>query len=81
MLWQKTIGKHSFLLIDDKYIDSIWTSWLLEERAFLNHPRERGGGHRFEVSIVGKKPDHSELERPSSHLIWQPRNRSFLACC
>ena len=49
-------GDHSFLLIDDKYIDSTWTGWLLEERAFLNHPRERGSGHRFELSIVGKSP-------------------------
>jgi hypothetical protein len=38
-------GDHSFLLIDSNYSNGGCAGLLLVERAFLNHPKERGGCH------------------------------------
>jgi hypothetical protein len=38
-------GDNSFRLIDSKHTNGDRTGLLLVERAFLNHPKERGGCH------------------------------------
>lgn len=45
MLWQTTIGDHSFLRIDGTYTNVSQARQLLVERAVFNYPIERCGGY------------------------------------
>jgi hypothetical protein len=66
--WQKIIGQHSFLPIDGNYTDSSQARWLLDERAFLNHPKEQAGLPPVS-SCEGLARSHVMVARISSRLL------------